>query len=78
MAGSFQAGMVKRLRSTSVLLDFDGPICSVFAGHPAPAVAERIRDYLRREGWPVNKLPESDDPMVVWSEVAQASSDAGP
>lgn len=23
-----------------VLLDFDGPICSIFAGHPAPAVAE--------------------------------------
>jgi hypothetical protein len=26
-----------------VLLDFDGPVCSVFAGYPAPTVARELR-----------------------------------
>lgn len=29
-----------------LLLDFDGPICSVFAGLPAPVVADRLRHTL--------------------------------
>lgn len=32
--------------SRAVLFDFDGPICSVFAGRPAPEVAARLRQLL--------------------------------
>jgi phosphoglycolate phosphatase len=33
--------------STGVLLDFDGPVCSIFANLPAPGVAEDLRRVLR-------------------------------
>jgi hypothetical protein len=29
-----------------VLLDFDGPVCDVYAGHPASQVAEELRQQL--------------------------------
>jgi HAD superfamily hydrolase (TIGR01509 family) len=49
-------------RTHDLLLDFDGPICSVFAGLPAPRVAE----LLASNGTP---LPDSvageDDPIEV-------------
>ncbi|MCC3653135.1 HAD family hydrolase [Streptomyces sp. S07_1.15] len=31
-----------------VLFDFDGPVCDLFARHPAPAVADTMRARLRR------------------------------
>lgn len=31
-----------------LLLDFDGPVCSVFAGLPAPIVADRLRNTLNQ------------------------------
>jgi HAD superfamily hydrolase (TIGR01549 family) len=34
--------------SSCLLIDFDGPICSVFAGHPAAAVADELRAVIRR------------------------------
>lgn len=34
--------------STLVLLDFDGPICSVFAGYPASLVADELRGLIAR------------------------------
>ncbi|MFF0343483.1 HAD family hydrolase [Kribbella sp. NPDC004875] len=30
-------------RSPVILLDFDGPVCSVFAGYPAPQITEELR-----------------------------------
>ncbi len=30
-------------RSPVILLDFDGPVCSVFAGHPAAQIADDLR-----------------------------------
>jgi hypothetical protein len=30
-------------RTRYLLLDFDGPVCSIFAGLPAPTVAEELR-----------------------------------
>jgi hypothetical protein len=33
-----------------LLLDFDGPICSIFAETPAPAVAGQLRGTLRAAG----------------------------
>jgi HAD superfamily hydrolase (TIGR01509 family) len=53
-------------RTRHLLLDFDGPICAIFAGLPAPAVAARLRELLGANGTPV---PESvageDDPIEV-------------
>lgn len=34
----------------ALLLDFDGPICSVFAGIPASIVADQLRDMLTESG----------------------------
>jgi phosphoglycolate phosphatase-like HAD superfamily hydrolase len=45
-----------------VLFDFDGPICSVFAGYPAPVVARELREQLTRAGV---DLPQTDDPLEV-------------
>ncbi|HET9656247.1 MAG TPA: HAD-IA family hydrolase [Kineosporiaceae bacterium] len=65
-------------RTRTVLLDFDGPVCSVFAGFPAPMVAEETRRSLLESGV---SLPQpgidTDDPMVVLSQAAQVSRDAG-
>lgn len=34
----------------ALLLDFDGPVCSVFAGYPAPDVASELRELLCSKG----------------------------
>jgi phosphoglycolate phosphatase len=34
-------------RARCLLIDFDGPICSVFAGHPATTVAQHLHDLIR-------------------------------
>ena len=58
------ASIIRRTRH--LLLDFDGPICSIFAGLPAPSVAARLRELLVSNGKP---LPETvageDDPIEV-------------
>lgn len=33
-------------RARVILLDFDGPVCSIFAQHPASAVAHQLRKLL--------------------------------
>lgn len=37
-------------QKNTLLLDFDGPIGSVFAGFPARIVADQLRDLLRENG----------------------------
>lgn len=49
-------------RSRAILFDFDGPICSVFAGQPAPTVACELREQLAEWGADV---PPHDDPLEV-------------
>jgi phosphoglycolate phosphatase len=64
-------------RSAHVLLDFDGPVCSIFAGLPAPAVAEMYRVALRRV--PIKlptKVRELNDPLEVFRQVASLAPDA--
>lgn len=46
-----------------VMLDFDGPMCSVFAGDPAPGVAARIRTFAARHTELPTKLRRTDDPL---------------
>ena len=50
----------------AVLLDFDGPVCSIFAGYPAPQVAAELVDVLRRRGIDVPPdLASEPDPLEV-------------
>ncbi|MFI7022787.1 HAD family hydrolase [Micromonospora sp. NPDC049900] len=50
----------------AVLLDFDGPVCSVFAGYPAPRVAAELIDVLHRQGVDVPPdLVSEPDPLEV-------------
>ncbi|MFF3854700.1 HAD family hydrolase [Micromonospora sp. NPDC002575] len=53
-------------RARVVLLDFDGPVCSVFARHPASAVADGLRQLLLGQAVPL--LPgirHEPDPLAV-------------
>ncbi|MFI1967845.1 HAD family hydrolase [Streptomyces cinnamoneus] len=54
-------------RADSVLLDFDGPICHVFAGLPAPSVAQRLREsYTETHGKAAaSRLGQTDDPLEL-------------
>lgn len=36
--------------TTHVLLDFDGPVCSIFAGLPAPTIAAELRALMTAHG----------------------------
>ena len=60
------------LRSVdAVLFDFDGPMCSVFSGYPAPRVAREMLDFLRTEGVELSvSIASEDDPMEVlrWTD----------
>ncbi|GAA2717968.1 HAD family hydrolase [Micromonospora olivasterospora] len=50
----------------AVLLDFDGPVCSIFARYPAPQVAAELVDVLRRHGVDVSPdLASEPDPLEV-------------
>lgn len=65
-------------RSTRHLfLDFDGPICTVFAGVPNSTVAGQLRGGLRAAGIPVPAEVEMEpDPLEVFQAVATVSPDA--
>jgi phosphoglycolate phosphatase len=55
-----------------LLLDFDGPVCSIFAGIGAANVARQLRDTLTTAGI---SLPEdaqhTDDPLEVFRLAAE-------
>lgn len=53
-------------RTRHVLLDFDGPICSVFADITSTAVASRLSKVLTGAGiTPPSEITETDDPFDV-------------
>ncbi|MFF2659308.1 HAD family hydrolase [Kitasatospora sp. NPDC058032] len=59
-----------------VLLDFDGPVCSVFAGLPAPEVARRLREGLLATGEKAPAGSEAEtDPLALLRLVADARPD---
>ncbi|WP_405360483.1 HAD-IA family hydrolase [Kitasatospora sp. NBC_00085] len=59
-----------------VLLDFDGPVCSVFAGLPAPEVARRLRAGLLASGEEVPPEVEAEaDPLALLRLIADARPD---
>lgn len=58
-------------RSAHVLLDFDGPVCSIFAGLRAPAIAQMYQATLRRISVELPAdVQELDDPLEVFRQVA--------
>ncbi|MCY9787327.1 HAD-IA family hydrolase [Nocardiopsis sp. EMB25] len=59
-----QARLVRE--ATVFLLDFDGPVCSVFAGYPAPSVARDLLEDGAKAGTPVTPAMKAEsDPMKV-------------
>jgi phosphoglycolate phosphatase len=53
-------------RTRYMLLDFDGPICAIFAGRSAPDLARELVDALRDDGHPVpERVEASTDPFDV-------------
>jgi HAD superfamily hydrolase (TIGR01509 family) len=65
-------------RTRHLLLDFDGPICSVFAGMSADTVAERLRSRLAASGVAIPAEVRSvPDPLEVFRAVAARGRDAG-
>ncbi|GIJ47161.1 hydrolase [Virgisporangium aliadipatigenens] len=58
------ASIVKRARV--LLLDFDGPVCSVFAGYPADTIAAELRRALVDQGMSLPaELLDEPDPLEV-------------
>ena len=53
-------------RTRHLLLDFDGPICNLFAGLPALSVATQLQELLRSDGTPLpDHVASEDDPIEV-------------
>lgn len=52
--------------TSGVLFDFDGPICDVFAGLPAPGVARELSEIVARHDATLGgEAREFDDPMEI-------------
>lgn len=58
--------------ASGLLLDFDGPICNVFAEHPASTLAHRMHDHLASLGWTIDRSERTDSPHVTWAGTAGA------
>jgi phosphoglycolate phosphatase-like HAD superfamily hydrolase len=52
--------------SSSILLDFDGPVCSIFSGLKDVVVADRLRGVLAAAGIEVDDATrQTNDPLAV-------------
>lgn len=73
----------------TLLLDFDGPVCSIFAGYPAPVIADELRRLIidhgerllpamtdERDPLQLLRLTKQLDHPVLAREVANALRDA--
>jgi beta-phosphoglucomutase-like phosphatase (HAD superfamily) len=59
-----------------ILLDFDGPVCAVFSGHPAPIVAQDLRAVIEAAGVRIpTDLQGESDPMEILKWSAHAGSE---
>lgn len=61
-------------RTRWLLLDFDGPICSIFAGLPAPQVAEQLRKLFTGHRLP-EQVQQTGDPLEVFAYAGTVSPD---
>ena len=62
-------------RTRHLLLDFDGPICSIFAGLPAATVAGRLRKLLGNHAQMPGDIARTPDPLEVFAYAATVSED---
>jgi HAD superfamily hydrolase (TIGR01549 family) len=63
-------------RSTCLLFDFDGPICGIFAGLPAPSIAADLRELVAGRGADIpREVATSDDPFDVLRYAATINPD---
>jgi HAD superfamily hydrolase (TIGR01509 family) len=62
-------------RSPVILLDFDGPVCSVFAGYPAPQITDELRALALDQ---VGELPPAMAGMTGPHEFLIASAEVSP
>ena len=65
-------------RARCLLIDFDGPICAVFAGHPAATVALELHNIIRERF--AGELPPgiaalSSDPLQILGQVGALGDD---
>jgi HAD superfamily hydrolase (TIGR01509 family) len=62
-------------RTRWLLLDFDGPICSIFAGISPSSVAAQLRDVLAAEGVQLSEAGlDGNDPLQVLRSTASLDS----
>lgn len=59
-----------------MLLDFDGPVCSVFAGYPAHVIAAELREVIDRRSEAGRVLPYDDDPLRLLFRFASVAPPA--
>jgi phosphoglycolate phosphatase len=63
-------------RTRYLLLDFDGPVCDIFAGLPAPTVADRLRKLINGQAVTLPAdIRDSPDPIEVFIYSATVSPD---
>jgi HAD superfamily hydrolase (TIGR01549 family) len=61
-------------RTRWLLLDFDGPICSIFAGLPAPQVADQLRKLFTGHQLPED-VQRTGDPLEVFAYAGTVNPD---
>jgi beta-phosphoglucomutase-like phosphatase (HAD superfamily) len=62
-------------RTRHLLLDFDGPVCSIFAGLPAATIASRLRKILGDHAQLPGQIARTEDPFAVFAYAATISED---
>lgn len=59
-----------------ILLDFDGPVCKVFAGLPAAGIAADLRDLVASRGVDLPaELHDTEDPLAILRWAAETDDD---
>jgi phosphoglycolate phosphatase len=62
-------------RTRYLLLDFDGPVCDIFAGLPAATVAERLRKLITGQAVHLpDEIARSPDPIEIFTYSATVST----
>lgn len=64
-------------RTRYLLLDFDGPVCDIFAGHTDRTVADKLRKLISAHGItpPPADVADTPDPLAVFIYSATISAD---
>lgn len=65
-------------RTRYLLLDFDGPVCDIFADLAAPTVAERLKKIVSEHPAPLpDEVAHSADPLRVFAYAASTDTRLG-